>query len=91
MLLTCILKFCRGNAQDTRGTAFVIYEDIFCAKEALDRLNGFNVGGRYLIVLYYQQQKMMKKLDQAKAKRELDQLKSLQQQQEQQYQQLIKK
>ena len=44
-----------GNASDTRGTAFVVYEDIYDAKNALDHLSGFNVCGRYLVVLYYQQ------------------------------------
>ena len=32
-----------GNAQDTRGTAFVVYEDIYDAKNAVDHLSGFNV------------------------------------------------
>lgn len=44
----------RGNTKDTRGTAYVIYHDIYDAKNAVDHLSGFNVGGRYLIVLYYQ-------------------------------------
>ena len=39
---------------ETRGTAFVVYEDIYDAKDALDHLSGFNVGGRYLVVLYFQ-------------------------------------
>lgn len=43
-----------GDRQDTRGTAFVVYEDIYDAKGAVDHLSGFNVCGRYLIVLYYQ-------------------------------------
>lgn len=43
-----------GNANDTRGTAYVVYEDIFDAKQACENLSGFNVGGRYLVVLYYQ-------------------------------------
>lgn len=37
--------------KDTRGTAFVVYEDIYDAKAAVDHLSGFNVGGRYLVVL----------------------------------------
>ena len=37
-----------------RGTAFIVYEDIFDAKNACEHLSGFNVGGRYLSVLYYQ-------------------------------------
>lgn len=44
----------RGNTPDTRGTAFVVYEDIFDAKNACDHLSGFNVCNRYLVVLYYQ-------------------------------------
>jgi len=36
------------------GTAFVSYDDIYDAKRALEKLGGFNVGGRYLVVLYYQ-------------------------------------
>ena len=30
-----------------------IYDDIFDAKNAVDHLSGFNVAGRYLVVLYY--------------------------------------
>ncbi len=53
----------RGNTADTRGTAFVIYEDIFDAKNACDHLSGFNVCNRYLVVLYYQPTKTQKKMD----------------------------
>ena len=49
-----IYQIRRGNKPNTKGTAFVIYEDIFDAKNAVDHLSGFNVGGRYLILLYYQ-------------------------------------
>ena len=42
-----------GNAGDTKGTAFVVYEEILDAKNAQEHLSGFNVGGRYLIVLYH--------------------------------------
>ena len=54
------------TAPDTRGTAFVVYEDIYDAKNAVDHLSGFNVCGRYLVVLYYQSGRMQ-------AKRELKQ------------------
>ena len=37
--------------KDTKGSAFVVYEDIYHAKAAVDHLSGFNVGGRYLVVL----------------------------------------
>lgn len=39
-----------GTANNTRGTAYVVYEDIFEAKKACENLNGFQVAGRYLIV-----------------------------------------
>ncbi|WJZ89650.1 hypothetical protein VitviT2T_008853 [Vitis vinifera] len=55
-----------GTNKDTRGTAFVVYEDIYDAKTAVDDLSGFNVANRYLIVLYHQQAKMSKKFDQKK-------------------------
>jgi len=41
----------------------VVYEDIYEARKAVDELNGFNVGGKYLICLYYQQQRQAKKND----------------------------
>ena len=43
-----------GSTKDTRGTAYVVYEDIFDAKNAQEHLSGFNVQNRYLIVLYHQ-------------------------------------
>ena len=46
-----------GIEKTTRGSAFVVYEDIFDAKNALESLSGFNVGGRYLVVLYYKAHK----------------------------------
>ncbi|EDO36652.1 predicted protein [Nematostella vectensis] len=64
-----------GNAPDTRGTAFVVYEDIFDAKNACDHLSGFNVCGRYLVVLYYQSNKAFQKLDKEKKKQELEKMK----------------
>ncbi|XP_052199511.1 uncharacterized protein LOC127806326 [Diospyros lotus] len=54
------------TSEDTRGTAFVVYEDIYDAKTAVDHLSGFNVANRYLIVLYYQHAKMSKKFDHKK-------------------------
>merc|ERR1711907_560179 len=65
-----------GNAPDTRGTAFVVYEDIYDAKTAVDHLSGFNVCGRYLVVLYYQQTKMQKRLDTEREMKELAEMRS---------------
>merc|ERR1712224_314984 len=42
-----------GHAKGTKGTAFVVFEDIFDAKTACELLSGFNVQNRYLIVLYH--------------------------------------
>ncbi|KAI9496798.1 hypothetical protein BDB00DRAFT_807168 [Zychaea mexicana] len=65
-----------GNAPDTRGTAFVVYEDIYDAKNACEHLQGFNILGRYLIVLYYQQNKVTKKMNLQKKEEELKELKT---------------
>ena len=50
-----------GSTTETRGTAFVVFEDIYDSKNACEHLSGFNILGRYLIVLYYQQGKSTKK------------------------------
>ncbi|EGP86538.1 unnamed protein product [Zymoseptoria tritici ST99CH_3D7] len=50
----------QGIATNTKGTAFVVYEDVLDAKSACDKLNGFNFQNRYLVVLYHQIDKMAK-------------------------------
>jgi len=65
----------KGNSNDTKGTAFVVFDDIFDAKSAVDHLSGFNVAGRYLVVLYYQARKFQEKIDTDKARAEIDELK----------------
>lgn len=65
-----------GTAANTKGTAFVVYEDIYDAKNACDHLSGFNVSNRYLIVLYYQKAKMDAKMDVTKKKQEIDEKKA---------------
>lgn len=62
------------KSKDTRGTAFVVYEDIYDAKAAVDHLSGFNVGGRYLVVLYYQPAKFQKREQAQQQKEELEEL-----------------
>ena len=57
-----------GCTKDTRGTAYVVYEDIYDAKAAADHLSGFNVANRYLIVLFYAPARQAKKLDQVRAR-----------------------
>mmetsp|Transcript_36249 Transcript_36249/g.82613 ORF Transcript_36249/g.82613 Transcript_36249/m.82613 type:complete len:132 (+) Transcript_36249:34-429(+) len=65
----------RGNSKDTKGTAFVVYEDIYDAKNACDNLSGFNVMDRYLICLYYQTNKSFKKAETGKRQEDIDKLK----------------
>merc|ERR1712200_108896 len=64
-----------GNTPETRGTAFVVYEDIFDAKNACDHLSGFNVCNRFLVVLYYQANKAFEKLNTAKKEDDLQKMK----------------
>ncbi|KAF7332061.1 RNA-binding domain-containing protein [Mycena kentingensis (nom. inval.)] len=56
-----------GNEQKTKGTAFVVYDDVMDAKNALDHLNGFHLQERYIVVLYH----MPAKQDAAAAKAEI--------------------
>ncbi|KAF2876357.1 hypothetical protein BDV95DRAFT_482891, partial [Massariosphaeria phaeospora] len=66
----------QGIANNTKGTAFVVYEDVMDAKAACDKLNGFNFQNRYLVVLYHQPDKMAKAADDlAKRQEELEKLK----------------
>ncbi|KAI9221278.1 pre-mRNA branch site p14-like protein-like protein [Blastocladiella britannica] len=64
-----------GDVPDTRGTGYVVYEDIYDAKNACEHLSGYNFGGRYLIVLYFQAKKLQRKLDLERREKELSQLK----------------
>ena len=59
-----------GNTKETRGTAYVVYEDIYDAKNAVDHLSGFNVANRYLICLYYNPQRMNKRQQNDLAKKQ---------------------
>jgi hypothetical protein len=43
IIIDDLIIFCRGNTKETRGTAFVVYEDIYDAKNACDNLSGFHV------------------------------------------------
>merc|ERR1711939_430173 len=67
----------KGNTAETRGTAFVVYDDVYDAKMAMDSLSGFNVDGRYLVLLYYNDRAMRKKDNLALRKEELEHKKKL--------------
>ena len=47
----------RGETKETEGTAFVVYEDVFNAKRACERLNGLKVQEKYLEVQFCQLKK----------------------------------
>ena len=55
----------------------MVYEDIFDAKNACEHLSGFNIMGRYLVVLYYQPNKMTKKKSLQNKKAELEEIRTL--------------
>lgn len=67
---------CRGTTAETRGTAYVVYEELADAKTACEHLSGFNMQGRYLIVLYYHAAKMARKRELDKQQAELDEWRS---------------
>lgn len=71
-----VLIIIRGTGKDTKGTAYVVYEDIYDAKQACEHLSGFNLMGRYLIVLYWQPNKITKRISAEKQKEELEMLKA---------------
>lgn len=52
-----------GNTAQTRGTAFVVYEDLQDARTACEKLSGFNFMDRYLVTLYHSSDKMNKSGD----------------------------
>ena len=60
-----------GSTKDTRGTAYVVYEDIYDAKNAQEHLSGFNVQNRYLIVLYHQSKRHTQKMSLKEQEEEL--------------------
>lgn len=71
----CVHTQHSGTDKSTRGTAFVVFEDIYDAKQALEHLGGFNVQNRYLILQYYNPSKMNKKVD---LKQKEEQLRAMQ-------------
>lgn len=53
----------------------MVYEDITDAKNACDHLNGFNLMGRYLVILYFQANRVQKKAELRAKEEELAKLK----------------
>jgi len=70
-----LIFVCRGTNKETKGTAYIVYDDIFAAKAACENVSGFNLLGRYLIVVYWQPTLSAKRQIQAE-KAELEKLKA---------------
>ncbi|KAL7410731.1 hypothetical protein BDY24DRAFT_417822 [Mrakia frigida] len=43
-----------GNTPKTKGTAYVAFEEAADCKSAMERINGFHLQERYLVLLYHQ-------------------------------------
>ncbi|CAG8958771.1 hypothetical protein HYFRA_00011721 [Hymenoscyphus fraxineus] len=66
----------QGIANNTKGTSYVVFEDVMDAKQACDKLNGFNFQNRYLVVLYHQPDKMVRSKEDLESRKDnLEQLK----------------
>ena len=63
-----------SDSSETKGTAIVVYEDIYDAAKACKHLSSFNVKGRYIVVVYYKPEKKLAAKDPAQQLAELEQL-----------------
>ncbi|KAI1345203.1 pre-mRNA branch site protein p14 [Xylariaceae sp. FL0016] len=50
----------KGISEQAKGTAYVVFWNAIDAKNAMERLNGFNFQNRYLVVLWHQPEKTLK-------------------------------
>ncbi|KAK0539536.1 hypothetical protein OC835_000858 [Tilletia horrida] len=64
-----------GDGPKTKGTAYIAYEEVADAKNALDHLNGFYLNSRYIVVLFHMPAKLTAQMDLAKREAELERLK----------------
>lgn len=48
-----------GVDDDTKGTAYIVYESVKDATVARDKLSGYNFQNRYLVVLFHSVDKMI--------------------------------
>ncbi|SPO25348.1 related to RNA-binding protein (RRM superfamily) [Ustilago trichophora] len=66
-----------GDGPKTKGTAYVVYEEMADAKRASDNLNGFHLNERYIVVLFHMPARLAAKADLARREEELAELKAL--------------
>ncbi len=63
-----------GDTQQTKGSAYVIYEDIFDARNAQGQLSGYNLKNRYLVVNYHHEKKRLSRMSVEEQEEELRQM-----------------
>jgi pre-mRNA branch site protein p14 len=60
-----------GSTPETKGTAFVIFDDIYNAKSALEQLTGFRLTkNKYLQVIYFSEERHTKHLEKKRKRNE---------------------
>ncbi|CAN6630878.1 hypothetical protein TRVA0_012S03246 [Trichomonascus vanleenenianus] len=65
-----------GNSSTTKGTAYVVYEDMKDASAAREKLSGFNFHNRYLVVTFHSVDKLnVGKQDLEERRKNLEELK----------------
>lgn len=65
----------KGTDTDTRGSAFVVYDDIYDAKDAVESLNGFKISDRYITVFYHEQSRLQSKIEVSSRQQYIERLK----------------
>lgn len=64
-----------GDSPQTRGTAYVVFEETGDARNALTHLNGFHLQERYIVVLYHMPSRLAGKGTIAQREEELQRVK----------------
>ncbi|KAI1645646.1 pre-mRNA branch site protein p14 [Daldinia loculata] len=60
----------QGISVEAKGTAYVVFWNVMDAKNALEKLNGYNFQNRYLVVLWHQPEKTLKSKDDLQARKD---------------------
>lgn len=72
--LRFLLPASSWSSISSSNSYLLIYVSFVDAKSAVDHLSGFAVGGRFLIVLYYQPARFQKRAEMEEKERELQEL-----------------
>ncbi len=60
-----------GDTPQTKTSAFVVFDDIYDAKKAVDQLSGFRLSkSKYLQVIYYDEERHKKQMDKKRKRKE---------------------